>query len=614
MRGVSRVDAAVAACFVVAALAEAVVHQHALPGLLAFQASGALWLGSLTVRRRWPLVPLCVIAAGGILGTTIPAAVWPNAPNSGGTWIVAMMLACYSLGAHGSRRTVGLGVLLPLLVVVAADATTMSGWQRISGILFVATFIGLLPTAAGRLVRARHDRLGLLRDQRELILEAQRARQESLVLAERLRTVERLQPTLLAGMQELAASAESAGDPAELEASARRLLARAREEVVALTAPTVEADDPELPSVDHLRALRHVAQPWAVLAAGALVAGLAVETSGTLSLAAPEWGVLPASLLAGAPLALAWWRPALAVAVGWVTMAAYSRLVAPLDGSLSETAFVFVATFAVAVLSRRRLAVVGLLLCLLGQLVGVGTGDPFGEGVLMVLCWLGGLAVNEVSRLVEQSNVNNELLAGREAASAAHAVVEERLRLAREIHDAIGHSLTVVALQSGAARRLAGTDPGRAGEVMRTVASVARSGVAALALDETTADIAGLVERVRAAGLEVHAELADTSLLDPGQRLTLFRVVQEGLTNVLRHAPGARVTVTVGLAGDRIEAAVVNSAPAGPGSGAGTGRGLAGIRERLTAVAGEAAWRAREDGGFEVRAWLPRSPAAVAAR
>ncbi len=135
--------------------------------------------------------------------------------------------------------------------------------------------------------------------------------------------------------------------------------------------------------------------------------------------------------------------------------------------------------------------------------------DPFGRGRARSCAWLGGLAVHEASRLVEQTRANNELLTHQEAAAAARAVVEERLRLAREIHDAIGHSLTVVALQAGAARRLAAADPDRAREVMRTVAAAARSGVASLALDEDGADLAALVERVRATGLVVDADLTD---------------------------------------------------------------------------------------------------------
>lgn len=600
--------------FVLAAVAEAVARDHATPGLLAFDVCGAVWLGSLAVRRRCPLVPICVIAAGALLGITLTALLWPAAADGGGVWIIAMTLASYSLGAHGSGRVVALGVVLPLVVVVAADSTTRSGWDRINGILFVTAFVGLLPTVVGRLVRVRHQRLQTLRDQHERIVQAQRAQQQAAALAERLRNAERLQPTLLQGLQSLAASAESVGDPGEVETAARALLTRTREEVVALTAPAEESPVPDVPSADHLPALRRAAQPWTVIAAGALVAGLSVASSRVLQLTGPGWWVVPASLVVGAPLALLWWRPVTAVALVWVATAAYSRLVAPLDGSLSETAFALGAAFAVGALSRRRTAVVGLLVCLLGQLVGASARDPLGEGLLLLVCWLGGLAVNEVSRLVEQTRANNELIAQQDATAAARAVMEERLRLSREIHDAIGHSLTVVVLQAGAARRFADTDPALAREVMATVAAVARSGAATLALDDTGADIAGLVERVRATGLVVDADLGGEPLLDPAQRVVAYRVVQEGLTNVLRHAPGSRVTVTVRGGDGGVEVAVANSAPAAAGSGPGTGLGLVGLRERVMAGAGRATWRHREDGGFEVCAHLPTATAPVAAR
>ena len=603
----------VAVGFVLAAAVEAVVRHHDAPGLLAFDVSGALWLGSLAVRRRHPLVPIFAIACAGVLGTTVTALLWPEAADGSGVWIFAMLLASYSIGAHGAGRAVVLGVLLPLVVVGSADLTARSGWYRISGMLFATVFVGLLPTAVGRLVRARSERLRVLREQHELIVREQRAQQESLVLAERLRTTERLQPRLVEGLQALAASAETRGDPSEIEASARHLLTRTREELMVLTAPVEASSLAGLPTPDHLRAFREAAQPWTVIAAGAVAAGLVVESSRVLDLAAPGWLVVPMSLVVAAPLALAWWRPVGSVTLAWLAAAAYSRLVAPLDGSLSETAFALAAVFAVAALSRRRMAVVGLVVCWLGQLAGVGAGDPLGEAEFLLLCWLGGLAVNEVSVLVEQTRANNELLSQQETMFSARAVVEERLRLAREIHDAIGHSLTVVALQAGAARRLAGTDPGRAREVMRTVAAAARGGVASLALDNSGADIASLIERVRAVGLVVDTDLADEVLLDPAQQITAFRVVQEGLTNVLRHAPGSRATVAVRRRGSGVEIMIANSAPVDAGSGPGSGRGLAGIRERVAAAAGQVSWGAREDGGFEVCALLPSSTVAVPA-
>lgn len=596
----------VALGFVLAAIAEAVARYHATPALLAFDVSGALWLACLAVRRAHPVVSICVLGVAGLVGTTVTALLWPEAVDGAGVWILAMMLASYSVGAHADGKVVALGVLLPLVVVVGADATTRSGWDRISGMLFVSVFVGLMPTAVGRVVRIRNQRLRTLEEQRERLVGQLRAQQESAVLAERVQTAERLQPVLVGGLQALAARAESAGDPDEVETSARALLRQTREEVVALTAPVAPAPVAEVPAPDHLAAVRAAAQPWTAVAAGAVVVGLFAESSRALETTAPGWVLLPASVLAGAPLALAWRRPVAAIALAWLAVAGYSRLVAPLDGSLSETAFAFGAAFVVAALSTRRPAIVGLAVCWLGQVLGVGTADPLGAVTVLLVCWLGGLAVHEASRLVEQTRANNDLLARQEATASARAVVEERLRLARELHDAIGHSLTVVALQAGAARRLAAADPERACEVMRTAAAAARAGVASLALDAEAADAAALVERVRATGLEIEADLDEP--LDPAQRLIAFRVVQEGLTNVLRHAPGARASVAVRRTAEGLEIVVANSAPVAPGSGPGTGRGLAGLRERVTAAAGRLTWRNREDGGFEVRALLPAGP------
>jgi signal transduction histidine kinase len=607
MRAVSRTDAAVAVGFALVAVAEAVVRYRAVPGLLIFDASGAAWLLSLAVRRTRPVVTISALAVGGVVGSVVTLVVWPDAAGGAGVWILAMVLAAYSIGAHGADRVVGLGVLVPLLVVVAADATTRSGWDRVSGMLFVTVFVGALPTGVGRLVRARRARLRMLRDQQARIVAAQRDQQEAAVLAERLRTVQRLGPELLEGLRHVAMSAEAGADPALVEEAARALLGRTRQEVTALTAPVQVLPTPEVPRPDHLAALRGAAQPWAVMAAGVLVAGLFLESRQTLDPTAPWWLLLPAALLAAGPVALVWWRPVWAVVLAWVATAAFSRLVVPLDGSLSESGFAIVVSFAVAALSRRSIAFLGLILCWAGQVVGVGTDDPLGEGLMLLAAWLGGSAINEVSRLVEQTRANTEVLATQEGVAATRAVVEERLRLARELHDAIGHTLTVVALQAGAARRLATSAPDRSREVMQTVAEAARAGIDAFVPEEDDAVLATLVERVRVTGLDVAADLADEASLGHAQRAVAFRVVQEALTNVLRHAPGSSATVAVRRTSDGVAITVANSSPGGAGEGTGTGQGLSGIRERVAAVGGQVGWRRRADGGFEVQALLPLS-------
>jgi signal transduction histidine kinase len=457
----------------------------------------------------------------------------------------------------------------------------------------------------GRLVRVRRQRLVTLQDQHRQIVQAQRRQQEAAVLAERLCTAERLRPVLVEALQTLVRRAEDHGEFGEIEAAARELLARTREEVLALTAPVDIQSSPASVPADHVRVLRSSAQRWVVLGAGTLAVGQAVETTGTLPRTAPAWTVVPSALAIGIVLSFAWWRPLAAVALTFALTAAYSHLIAHLPGSLSMAALAMTMAFVVGALTTRRTAVAGLVVSWVGEVVAVGTRDPLGDAVVLLMCWLAGLALNEVSRLVEQSRANNQLLAQEEVVAAARAVVEERLRLARELHDAIGHSLTVVALQAGAARRMADRDPARAAAVMRTVASAAREGLAAMRADAPCGSMADLVDRIRVTGVAIESDIGDESLLDPRQRAVAYRVVQEALTNVLRHSPGARATVVVRRSADAVEVAVANSRPLGPGSGRGTGRGLEGIRERVTAADGHVTWSPLPDGGFEVRARLP---------
>ncbi len=143
------------------------------------------------------------------------------------------------------------------------------------------------------------------------------------MLAERLRTAERLQPTLLNGLHRLAEQADGGAEPGAVEQAARQLLSRTREEVVALTAPVdVLAPDPP-PPAEFLGPLRAAAQRWAVLAAGAIGGGLALESTPTVVLGAPAWVAVTAAFAVAVPLMLVWWRPLPAVAVLWVAATAF---------------------------------------------------------------------------------------------------------------------------------------------------------------------------------------------------------------------------------------------------------------------------------------------------
>jgi signal transduction histidine kinase len=120
-----------------------------------------------------------------------------------------------------------------------------------------------------------------------------------------------------------------------------------------------------------------------------------------------------------------------------------------------------------------------------------------------------------------------------------------------------------------------------------------------------TPDLAALLDRIRAAGQVLTVDADDVASLEPELRGTVHRIVQEALTNVLRHAPGATAAVTVRRTGPDVCVAVSNGAAAAPGGGPGSGRGLEGLRERVALRDGELRWGPCADGGFQVRAVLP---------
>ncbi|GAA4149044.1 histidine kinase [Leifsonia shinshuensis] len=200
------------------------------------------------------------------------------------------------------------------------------------------------------------------------------------------------------------------------------------------------------------------------------------------------------------------------------------------------------------------------------------------------------------------------------------ATAAERSRVAREMHDIVSHSLTVmIALADGSAGLVA-SDPERSAETMRLVAEtgrgalgdmrrllgVLRSGeeeAAAHAPQPGLGDLGELIERFRAAGLPVRITVSGTPPTDVGQQLTVFRVVQEALTNTLRHAALATVVAVTIEFGDRsIRIAVEDDATVHTGSVQGAGSGLLGLRERVALYGGTLEAGPRRGGGWRLAA------------
>jgi signal transduction histidine kinase len=203
---------------------------------------------------------------------------------------------------------------------------------------------------------------------------------------------------------------------------------------------------------------------------------------------------------------------------------------------------------------------------------------------------------------------------------ARAAVVAERTRIARDLHDVIAHSVSVMTVQAGAARLLLPEDPARAREPLLSVEETGREALAemrrlfgivrgedsaALAPQPGLARLDVLVEQARKAGLPVELRLeGERHVLPPGVDLTAFRIVQEALTNALKHARPARAQVTIRYGRDALDLEITNDGRRAR-TGEATGHGLVGMRERVALYSGKLEAGPRKRGGYAVRAQLP---------
>src|SRR4051794_30159915 len=206
---------------------------------------------------------------------------------------------------------------------------------------------------------------------------------------------------------------------------------------------------------------------------------------------------------------------------------------------------------------------------------------------------------------------------------AKDAVLTERTRIAREMHDAVGHRVSLMVLQAGAIEMAAG-DRERVEQLAGNVQSAGRQALDELRqmvgvlraeeVDEAAPlgpqpglpDLPRLVEQSREAGMTVELTGPRETLVDPVVGRAAYRIVQEALTNAGKHAPGAPVTVTVERPADALTVRVVNGPSSGPlGPASSGGYGLGGLGERVRTLGGRLTGEPRVDGGFTVEAVLP---------
>jgi signal transduction histidine kinase len=389
-----------------------------------------------------------------------------------------------------------------------------------------------------------------------------------------------------------------------------------------------------------MQAIRRLAgrDPWMIADAvmGIAVAGLAAvavwgphRLLGT-PITGPLWlrALLPVFL--GVPLVLRRRAPLLMWIAAWAGLALETQLVHfPLVGA-EFTVVLFVAAYSLGAHASLRRGVAGLVLAApfvievghqgrlglaLSQLHG-GTGAAFWQLQLLAF-WLAGVFVHARRQAAA--------LAARNAAlqrQAEHAVAAERARIAGELHDIVAHHLSVMVLLAAGARA-SGTVTGPALENLENIENSGRKALAenrrlldvlrdtsedtALAPQPGIGELDALAASVRAAGQPVNLVISgDPAAVPAAVDVSVYHIVQEALTNVLKHAGRARADVTIGCADEAVTIEVTDNGTREPGDRAPAGgHGLAGMRERVAVFGGELHAGPRPGGGFAVRARLP---------
>ncbi len=288
---------------------------------------------------------------------------------------------------------------------------------------------------------------------------------------------------------------------------------------------------------------------------------------------------------------------------------------------------VMASAFLFGLLPNWRQAVAGLAILLVAS--GVVThNDPkqtlddwLGVALLFSVLWLAGFGVGRKLQEAEHAKEKARRLEREREERAREAVAEERARLARELHDVVGHSVSVMTVQASAVRRLLLPEQEREREALEVVEQTGRQALAemrrlvgvlrrpeeapALAPQPSLEHLDKLVAHVRESGLAVELTVeGDAVPLPAGLDLTAYRLVQEGLTNALKHARADQAKVLVRYGDGEIELQVADNGTGG-GDGSGGGHGLVGMRERVAVYGGELEAAPRPEGGFRLRARLP---------
>ncbi|MGH2819152.1 MAG: histidine kinase [Actinomycetota bacterium] len=294
---------------------------------------------------------------------------------------------------------------------------------------------------------------------------------------------------------------------------------------------------------------------------------------------------------------------------------------------------VLVALYSLAAHSKRRVSLQGLAISFVCIAVSIiGSPEPLTAQLLISnyivfgTAWVIGDNVRHRRAYTAELEAHAARLESEREENARRAVDDERQRIAREMHDVVAHNVSVMVVQAGAARRVLDANPEQAREALTSIETTGRQALAQmrrllgvlreddeaarhLAPQPTMAALETLLEQAREAGLPVELEVQGRSYpLPDGIDLSAYRIVQEALTNSLKHAGPTRALVRLIYSPGAFELSIVDDghgAATQMGDGEPLGHGLVGMRERVALFGGELHAGPRRGGGFEVRARLP---------
>ena len=302
-----------------------------------------------------------------------------------------------------------------------------------------------------------------------------------------------------------------------------------------------------------------------------------------------------------------------------------SQSAVPLELAPAGPPFVTVAWFcvlyALAAWSTARWFVIGLAFFVASDAIPEAISPDHKSSSVYLFTLVTAIVMLLVRRVLGDRDRRLRLAERERDLVAREAVVEERARIARELHDAIAHDVSLMVMQAGAERRVLDGDSTSTSEVLQTIEQVGRGALTEmrrlvgmlrsndgdqLAPQPSLADLPRLVGQVTEAGLPVELEvIGDRRELPLGIELSAYRIVQEALTNALRHAGDARATVRVRYGPDQLELEVVDDGAGDAEPVASGGHGLVGMRERVALYGGKFDAGRKGDRGFTVRVVLP---------